>query len=189
MSIRQLKTAVYTMQGMSSFAVSFYFYYLYFLTRQQFGFDDQHNLALAAALGLVYVFGSWQAGRFAQRHGNFSALKTGFVVMILALAAGSQLHSAPALILASVALSIGMCFLWPAIEAYVSEGEDATGLPRAVGTYNVVWAGTNALALFSGGTLCGKIRVQMPFLHPARSGHRPACAALPVGKTRAQPCR
>jgi len=166
MSIRQLKAAVYTIQGMSSFAVSFYFYYLYFLMRQQFGFDDKHNLALAAALGLVYVFGSWQAGRFAQRRGNFTALKTGFAVMLPALAAGSQLHSAAGLILASVALSIGMCFLWPAIEAFVSEGEDATGLPRTVGTYNVVWAGTNALALFTGGTLVEKFGFKCLFYIP-----------------------
>ena len=41
-----------------------------------------------------------------------------------------------------------MCFLWPTIEALVSEGGDAVTLPRAVGTYNLVWASTNALALF-----------------------------------------
>jgi MFS family permease len=59
-----------------------------------------------------------------------------------------------------------MCFLWPTIEALVSEGEDATGLPRMVGTYNVVWAGTNALALFSGGTLVEKFGFKTLFLLP-----------------------
>jgi predicted MFS family arabinose efflux permease len=59
-----------------------------------------------------------------------------------------------------------MCFLWPTIEPLVSEGEDAEGLPRAVGTYNVVWAGTNALALFSGGTLVEKFGFQSIFYIP-----------------------
>jgi predicted MFS family arabinose efflux permease len=162
----QFKAVCFTIQGTSSFAVSLYFYYLYFLMQQQFGFGDKDNLALAALLGFIYVFASWQAGRFAQRCGYFTALKTGFSIMLLALAAGSQLHSAPGLIAATLALTVGMCFLWPTIEALVSEGEDAEGLPRAIGTYNVVWAGTNALALFSGGTLVEKFGFSCIFYIP-----------------------
>jgi predicted MFS family arabinose efflux permease len=163
---RQFKTVCFAIEGMSSFSVSFYFYYLYFLMQQWFGFGDKDNLALAATLGLIYVFASWQAGRFAQRCGYFTALKTGFGIMLVALAVGSQLHSAIGLILASLVLSVGMCCLWPTIEALVSEGEDAAGLPRAVGTYNVVWASTNALALFSGGTLVEKFGFQCIFYVP-----------------------
>jgi len=59
-----------------------------------------------------------------------------------------------------------MCCLWPTVEALVSEGEDAVGLPRAIGTYNVVWAGTNALALFGGGTLVEKFGFQCIFYIP-----------------------
>jgi predicted MFS family arabinose efflux permease len=163
---RHFKLVSYTIQGTSSFAVSFYFYYLYFLMQKRFGFGDKENLTLAAVLGFVYVFASWQAGRFAQRCGYFTALKTGFSLMLLALAAGSQLHSAGGLILTSLVLSVGMCCLWPTLEALVSEGEDAEGLPRAIGTYNVVWAGTNALALFSGGTLVEKFGFQSIFYIP-----------------------
>jgi MFS family permease len=66
----------------------------------------------------------------------------------------------------TVLLSTGMCFLWPTIEALVSEGEDAKGLPRRVGTYNVVWAATNALALFVGGTLVEKFGFKTIFFLP-----------------------
>jgi len=150
---RRFKIACYSIQALCSFGMSFYFYYLYFLMRHRFNFGDKHNLVLAALIGFVYVIAAWQAGRFAQRRGYFNALKLGSGVMIAALLAGSQLGSATGIILASAALTAGMCFLWPTLEALISEGEDAVGLPRAVGTYNVVWAGTNALALFSGGTL------------------------------------
>jgi predicted MFS family arabinose efflux permease len=163
---RGFKFACFTLEGMGSFAVSFYFYYLYFFMRKEFGFSGKDNLAFAAFIGLIYVFASWQAGRFGQRRGYFNALKLGFGVMIVALAVGSQLNSAAGLVLDTALLTFGMCFLWPTIEALVSEGEDATGLPRAVGTYNVVWAATNALALFSGGMLVEKFGFKTIFFLP-----------------------
>jgi MFS family permease len=166
---KRLKAACFTLGGMSSFAVSFYFYYFYFFMRDQFGFSGKDNLALAALNGFIYIFASWQAGRFAQRRGYFKTLKIGFSLMLLALAVGSQLakfHSAVGLVLATIMLTIGMCFLWPAIEALVSEGEDAAGLSRAVGTYNVVWAGTQALALFGGGMFVEKFGFGTIFFLP-----------------------
>jgi predicted MFS family arabinose efflux permease len=142
---REVKTVCFTLEGLSSFSTAFYSYYLYFFMRDVFGFDNKDNLAFAALNGLIYTVAAWQAGRFAQRCGYFTALKVGFGVMILALAAGSQCHSATGVIIATGLLNVGMCF--------VSEGGDAITLPRAVGTYNLVWASTNALALFGGGTL------------------------------------
>jgi predicted MFS family arabinose efflux permease len=163
------KVACFTLGGVGSFAVSFYFFYFYFFMQDQFGFSSKDNLALAALNGFIYVFASWQAGRFAQRRGYFNALKLGLSVMLLALAAGpplATLHSAVGLVLATIMLTIGMCFLWPTIEALVSEGEDAAGLPHAVGTYNVIWAGTSALALFGGGTIVEKFGFGTIFFLP-----------------------
>jgi len=61
--------------------------------------------------------------------------------------------SASGVILAATVTNIGMCFIWPTLEALVSESETPAGVPRAVGIYNIVWAMTNALAFFIGGTL------------------------------------
>jgi MFS family permease len=163
---RQFKVVCFIIEGAGSFAVSLYSYYLYFLMRDHFGFHSKDNLAFAALNGLVYVFASWQGGRFGQRRGYFNALKLGLGVMILALAVGSQCHTAVGIMLVTAALNVGMCFLWPTIEALVSEGEDAVGLPRMVGTYNVVWASTNALALFGGGTLVEKFGFKTIFYLP-----------------------
>ncbi|MGB7768628.1 MAG: MFS transporter [Verrucomicrobiia bacterium] len=163
---RRFKAACFTLEGVGSFSVSFYFYYIYFFMRDHFGFGNKQNLAFAAAMGFIYVFSAWQAGRFAQRRGYFTALKVGFIVMILALAIGSRLYFMSGVVLASAFVTIGQCFLWPTIEALVSEGEDAKGLPRAVGTYNVVWASTNALGLFGGGTLVEKFGFKTLFYLP-----------------------
>jgi predicted MFS family arabinose efflux permease len=149
----RIKTACYTMEGLTSFLTSFNSYYLYFFMRDRFGFDNKENLAFAALNGLVYAIAAWQGGRFAQRRGYFPALKVGFGLMILALAGGSQCRSAAGIIVATGLLNVGMCFLWPTMEAMISEGGDAVSLPRAVGIYNLVWASTNALALFIGGTV------------------------------------
>ena len=56
--------------------------------RDQFGFSDKANLAVAAWLGFIYIFTAWQAGKFAQRRGYFFALKIGFTIMAVSLAAG-----------------------------------------------------------------------------------------------------
>ena len=153
---RQFKTVCFAIEGMTSFSVSLFSYYIYFLMRDRFGFNGRDNLAFAALIGLIYVIASLQGGRFGQRRGYFNALKLGFGVMILALAGGWWFDSATGLVLATGLFIGGTCFIWPTIEALVSQGEDAVGLPRMVGTYNVAWAATNVLALFSGGTLVEK---------------------------------
>lgn len=163
---RELKTACFSLGGLSSFSTAFYSYYLYFFMRDEFGFDNKRNLAFAAFNGLVYAISAWQAGKFAQRRGYFTALKIGFVLMIVAWAAGAEWHSALGVIVMTGLLNVGMCFLWPTIEALVSEGGDAVSLPRAVGTYNIVWASTNALALFCGGTLVETFRFKSIFYLP-----------------------
>jgi len=149
----RFQTVCFVIEGLNSFALVIYFTYLYFFMRARFDFHDKANLALAALLGFVYIFTAWQAGRFAQRRGYCTALKLGFTVMILSLAVGSQLHSAPGQILAACAVTIGQCFTWPTLEALVSDGETPAGLPRAVGIYNIIWAVSAAVAFFLGGTL------------------------------------
>jgi len=148
----RFKTACYTIEGLGSFGTVLFFNYLYFFMQAQHGFSDKGNLTLAALLGLSYTFASLYAGRFARRHGYFTALKLGFSIMLVALVVGSQLSSAPGQIAAAIVMTFGMCLIWPTIEALVSEGESPEGVPRAVGLYNITWAVTNAIAYFIGGT-------------------------------------
>jgi predicted MFS family arabinose efflux permease len=152
-TIRRLKAAYFTIEGLNSFTTVIFLNYLYFLTRDVFGFDNKRNLALAALLGLVYTFAAWQAGKFAQRRGYFTALKTGFILLSAAYVLGFIFQDIIGLILAAMMASIGTCFIWPTLEALVSENETADRVPHLVGIYNVVWAVSNASAFFIGGTL------------------------------------
>jgi predicted MFS family arabinose efflux permease len=204
MTHRQIKAGVFVLEGLNSFALTYYFYYFYFFTRQQFGFGNQANLALAAATGLICVPAALWGGRFAQRAGYFDALKVGFGIIIIALALGWQFAESPAahvaLLLATV---VGMGFTWPTLEALVSEGETYSGLQRNIGFYNVVWAGTGALAYFIGGALLEKLGLKSLFfvplgflllqfgltfwLHRHFNRLQPAAAAVMTGPTAAPP--
>jgi predicted MFS family arabinose efflux permease len=163
---RRLKTACFVLEGLNSCATTYYFYYFYFFMQTVFGFGNQANLALAALNGAVYALMAWQAGKFAQRFGYFTALKLGFVIMMSALAVGSQLHSAGGHIVVLAVTVVGMCFTWPTIEALVSEGETPAGVQRMVGIYNMTWAGTTAVAYFTGGAMLEKFGPRSLFYIP-----------------------
>src|SRR5262249_26021469 len=65
-----------------------------------------------------------------------------------------------------MATVVGMCLIWPTLEGLVSEAETPDALPRAVGIYNVVWAGTAALAYFTGGAMLDKLGLKSLFYVP-----------------------
>jgi len=153
-------------EGVTSFATVLYIYYLYFLMRDHFGFGNERNLALAAGLGLVYTFTAWQGGKFAQRRGYTAALKVGFITMALSLVAGLLIPGVISQIVAAMGFNAGTCFVWPALEALVSDGETAERLPHMVGIYNVVWAVTNAFSFFIGGTLIKLFKFQVILVLP-----------------------
>jgi predicted MFS family arabinose efflux permease len=166
MTQRQLKTGYFVLEGLNSFSTTFYFYYFYFFMQARFGFGNQTNLALAAGNGLVCTFAAWWGGRFAQRAGYFTALQLGFTIMIGALVAGLLWESAAGQIAMMLVTAIGMCFTWPTLEALVCEGESPAGLQRMVGIYNIVWAGTGALAYFVGGAVLDRLGLQSLHLVP-----------------------
>jgi len=137
--------------------------------------------------GRLVLFTSSPRGRpGGSRNGAAISTRSSSVssVMILALSVGSQLNSAAGLNAGHRSAHRWMCFLWPTIEALVSEGEDATGLPRAVGTYNVVWASTNALGLLGGGTLVEKFGFRTIFFLPIGDFNHPTRLDFAAGKTR-----
>jgi predicted MFS family arabinose efflux permease len=163
---RRLKTGYFALEGLNSFATVYYFYYLYFFMQKAHGFDNKENLMLAALSGATYACASWFSGRFAQRYGYFTALKTGYTIMIAALSTGLITSSAAGQVVVMVLTVIGMSFIWLTLEALVSEAEPREGLQHMVGIYNVVWAGTAALGNFSGGAMLEKLGMASLFYVP-----------------------
>ena len=54
-SRQKIRFSCFTLEGLNSFATVLYFNYLYFFMRDRFGFDNKHNLALAAFLGFELI--------------------------------------------------------------------------------------------------------------------------------------
>jgi predicted MFS family arabinose efflux permease len=163
---RRLKSGYFALEGLNSFATVYYFYYFYFFMQKEFGFGNKANLILAALNGAIYAVMAWWGGKFSQRFGYFRALKLGFAIMLTSQIAGVLLHSAAGQILVMCFTVVGMCFTWPTLEALVSEGEDRRGLQHMVGVYNVVWAGTGAVAYFSGGAMLETLGFKSLFYVP-----------------------
>ncbi|HUC85935.1 MAG TPA: MFS transporter [Candidatus Acidoferrales bacterium] len=164
--LSQFRASCYTIEGINSFATAVYCNYLYFFFRDTFGFSDRGNLLLAAMAGFVYMIAAWQAGRFAQRRGCFTAMKLGFTIMAAALAAGLIWRSLAGQIAVAVAVFGGTCFIWPSVEALVSEGDTPEHVPHAVGLYNITWALSNATAFFIGGSVIKKFGYEAMFSVP-----------------------
>ncbi|MDB6035459.1 MAG: Major Facilitator Superfamily, partial [Verrucomicrobiales bacterium] len=164
---RKLKRQVFLLEWLNIYAIAYYFDFLFFFMRDQYGFSNRDNLVLAAVNGFLYVMASWLGGKFAQKHGYFLALKVGFTTVAVCLGVGLFLSSVGAQVIVLVIWTFGTCFTWPSLEALVSENEDRPGLMRMIGIYNLTWASGAALAYFTGGALLQKFGPKSLFLLPA----------------------
>jgi len=166
-STRQLKAGCFVLEGLNIYATAYYFNYLFFHMREEFGFGNRENLLLAAANGFLYIFCSWFAGKFAQRRGYFTALYVGFGTVAAALTACCFCDSLGAQVALMLVWTCGICFTWAPLEALTSEGETRAGLAHVLGLYNVVWAAGAAVAYFTGGVLLETLGQKSLFWLPA----------------------
>jgi MFS family permease len=188
---RKSKTIFFVLEGLNALATSYFNSYLFFLLRDRFGFGNLGNLSVSALGGFVYVFAAWQGGRFAQRFGYFTALKTGFCGLTVCLTLGALAPSLPGVLLVYVGWTVTVCFTWPTLEALVSDGVSNAILPKNIGIYNVVWSAGMASMYFIGGTLYETLGHNSIFWLPAiihgslclivlRLGKNPVHAAPPA---------
>ena len=155
------------LEGLNTLATSYFGSYVFFLLRDRFGFGNLGNLSVAALGGLVYIFAAWQGGRFAQHFGYFTAVKTGFGGLAVCLALGAIFPSLPAVLLVYGGWAAAICFIWPTLEALVSDGVSDDVLPKNIGIYNVIWSAGMATMYFFGGTLYETLGPNSIFWLPA----------------------
>jgi MFS family permease len=153
MKLGKFKAGIFVLEGLNSFATSFFFNYLFFYLHRYLGLSSFDNLLFGALNGLVYMIAAYFGGLFGQKHGYFLGLRIGFGLMAASLIAGSFLSSPLLLGAVMVFWTLGMCFTWPTLEALISEKEAAARLPKRLGVYNVVWSGASAFAYFCGGSV------------------------------------
>lgn len=152
--MRSLKKYYFLLAALNTLATTWYSNYIFFFLRDQFGYGNRQNLWVSALYGLIYIPAAVQCGKFAQRRGFITSLKVGFGGLTLAMIFGAVLRGTVAgNIFALVAYTVALLFIWPALEALVSENETQAGVQHNVGVYNCTWAFGAAIAYFMGGSL------------------------------------
>ncbi len=147
------KAGYYILEGFNSFATAYFFNYVLQRLKRELGFSDLETLLLCVLHGLIYVPASLFGGRFGQRFGYFKSLHIGFAGQLLGVGLAGCIPAIWAQVAGVAIWTASMCFIWPMLEALVSEHETGRALPNRVGLYNVIWAGAAAVGVFAGGTL------------------------------------
>ena len=177
---QKIKFSVFTLEGLNSFGTVFYFTYLYFWMRDEFGFGNKRNLALAAALGFFYTFAAWQTGKFAQRRGYFAALKTGFIIMALALATGLFVKFAMGQVVTAIIVTLGMCFIWPTLGSVYERGRNGRAAAACRGHLQCGLGDDGRAGVFYWRHANQHFRLQRPFYPAAGGGAAHAGADVPA---------
>jgi MFS family permease len=155
MNLFRFKRAVFLLEAINALGTTFYFNYLFFLLKHQFGFSIRANLLVCALNGFAYIFFAYLGGKIGQRRGYLFAFGLGSAIMVAALFASLACHTAEGLIAWMLLWTLGVCLTWPNLEAMASDHEAPQRLPRVVGMYNCVWALGQAIGNFVGGAIIG----------------------------------
>lgn len=165
MMISPAKVLFYLIELINCYAAVYYSNFLFFYLRSTFGFGEVENLLTAALGGFVYIIAAWQGGKLAQRYGCIRMIYIGGGVIILSLALGMVLPTPTAQIMVFCLWTVGVCFIWPALETLISERSGAK-LAKMVGIYNVTWAAGSAVGYFTAGILIEKLGMASLFWLP-----------------------
>jgi hypothetical protein len=144
---------LFIIEGIASIGATLLTVGIFFFTEDVFRWDLKRNFLLACGQGAVYVVGALGANRIAERFGRRRAL----IVLSTAVAAVTCLPlikaSPPVVVGVLLSYNVLMGAYWPLMESIVSSDADAREMSRRLGTYNLVWAGTGALAVAVNGTI------------------------------------
>jgi Na+/melibiose symporter-like transporter len=152
-------------EGALSFAANLLFIGIFFYTKEVFGWGLMRNFMLASAQGAVYVLASLASQGLAKRVGD-RRLLIGSNLALAGVSLVGVLVSSPVILVGVIIVYVPLMALnWPVLEAAAAAGADPHTLSRRIGVYNLVWAGTGALAVAVQGTLL-KIDARMVFLVP-----------------------
>jgi len=163
--ISPAKILFYLIELINCYAAVYYSNFLFFYLRRTFDFGEAENLLTAALGGFVYIIAAWQGGKLAQRYGCIRLIYIGCGIVILSLALGMVLPTATAQVMVFCLWTVGVCFIWPALETLISQRAGAE-LAKMVGIYNVTWAAGAAVGYFTTGILIEKLGMASLFWLP-----------------------
>ena len=157
---------VYACESLSSVGAVMLTVGIFFFTERYFRWGLAQNFLLAAAQGAVYVAGSLAANRVAARFGRRRGLIGLYLALTLLALLAAAAPTPPWLVAALLAYVLAIAMCWPALESLAASDADAHAMSKRVGTYNLVWSGTNAVTFAVSGAIIAHWRGGV-FLIPA----------------------
>ena len=145
--------AVLTVTFLCSLGTGVLWHGVPFIAKHTYGFSQERNLVLAAAMGAVYTAGAFTAGgltRWVERRltpRDVLAVSIGILALVSLLPiffAGVW-----SLWVAALVGTYVTSLIWPIIESYLTAGRHGADMRRAIGLFNLTWAPAVALPLFA----------------------------------------
>jgi hypothetical protein len=155
----------YLIEGILSFAANLLFIGIFFYTKTVFHWTLLQNFLLAAGQGAVYIAASLSSQGLAKRLSDRGLLIFSNSALAAVSLVGVLVSSQAILTGVIIAYVPLMALNWPVLEAASAAGADPHTLSRRIGMYNLIWAGTGAMAVAVQGTLL-KFDARMVFLVP-----------------------
>jgi len=125
----------------------------YFFCKDEFGFTDGNNLALAAAAGAAGVIGARVTGPLSRRMGAKRTL-FGLLLLRIAVCLAQAAVPEPAMVVVGVTISMFCCFAaWPIIESYISAGVPPAEVSKRLGRFNITWGVSAPLGMALAGPI------------------------------------
>jgi hypothetical protein len=155
----------FLIEGILSFACNYLFIGVFFYTAEVFKWDLVRNFLLASAQGAVYMLSALNSQRFARLLGARRLLIFSHIALALIALVGVLVSNHIVLTIVIIAYVPLIAINWPVIESAAAANADPHTLSRRIGLYNIIWAGTGALAVASQGMLV-KIDPRAVFIIP-----------------------
>jgi MFS family permease len=140
-------------EGILSFASNLLFIGVFFYTAEVFHWGLVRNFLLASGQGAVYVVASLASQRVARLLGDRRLLIWANVALGSVCVAGIFVSDPAVLTVLIIAYVPLMALNWPVLEAASAANADPHTMSRRLGLYNLIWAGTGAMALAAQGTI------------------------------------
>lgn len=147
--------AVLSFTALGNFAAGVATMGIFFVAESAYGFTTGENYRLGLLLGGTYALAAWQAGpllRAFSRHAGGLSSRAALAAMTLVLGALCLLpwrvREEWALYLFVALYTPITGVFWPLVESYLSGGRRGEELRRAIGSFNVTWSASLALAMW-----------------------------------------
>jgi MFS family permease len=156
----------YAAESLSSVGTTLLTVGIFFFTEHYFAWGLKQNFLLSTGQGAFYAVGALLAQPIAARFGRRRGLVGIYLLMAGMALCALATRGSGIVVVALLLYALVSATNWPALESLVASGFDAHEMSRRIGTYNLVWSGTNVVALAISGTIIERWPAGM-FILPA----------------------